>query len=501
MWRFISRLIAIACLFTSIHCKWNDPPATDTIVFALSSEPKSLDPRFATDAGGQRITPLIFSTLVKIGPDLQIVGDLAESWTYSDLTYTFRLRPQVYFHDGLPLTADDLLFSIGEFQKPRSLFAAQFSNIADAKATYDVNTGGELVFKLKEFSASFLNDLPSLKILPQNVVMKDSQNFYKVLVGSGPFQYGGEDIKNVLLVRNDNYYGTKAKSPKLQFKIIKDSNTRFQKMYKGQIDIIQSDVPFSKVRVFANSEQFNVIVQAGLSTTYLLLNLRDPQLQKKSVRQALNQSIQRDEIIRFSHEGFGETATAIITKVNPYHHAQMQSAPWTAEQSRAVVQALQGYKFIMKTSNTQEAIENGRILTHQLRAAGFNVEQQSYEWGTYYEDVRTGNFQIAVMKWVGITDPDIYRISLHSEMVPPGRNRGFYNNKEFDSLVSQAIREPDDKRRKDLYFKAQAHVYEDLPVIPLWYEKQVAITNKRVKDYSLPINGDFSSLVKVYKEK
>ena len=104
------------------------------------------------------------------------------------------------------------------------------------------------------------------------------------------------------------------------------------------------------------------------------------------------------------------------------------------------------------------------------------------------------------MKWVGLVSPDIYRISLHSSMVPPGRNRGYYNNPQFDSLVDQAYIEEDDQRRIQLYHQAQEIIIKDLPIIPLWYEKQVAIIHKRVKNYSLPVSGDFRSLATAYKE-
>ena len=131
---------------------------------------------------------------------------------------------------------------------------------------------------------------------------------------------------------------------------------------------------------------------------------------------------------------------------------------------------------------------------------GLNIHLQSYEWGTYYEDIRTGKFEMAIMKWVGINDPDIYRVSLHSDMVPPGRNRGYYSNKEFDRLVTQGLLESDFNKRKILYDKAQAIAFKDLPTIPLWYEKQVAIVHKRVKNYSLPVTGNFSSLTRAFKE-
>ena len=130
---------------------------------------------------------------------------------------------------------------------------------------------------------------------------------------------------------------------------------------------------------------------------------------------------------------------------------------------------------------------------------GLNIEHRSFEWGTYYDDIKNGNFDICIMKWTGVNDPDILRISLDSEMLPPGRNRGFYKNQKFDKLVRQAIREENPTKRKSLYFKAQDIIFADKPIIPLWHEKQVAIAHKRVKNYDLTTNGDFSSLIKVFK--
>lgn len=92
------------------------------------------------------------------------------------------------------------------------------------------------------------------------------------------------------------------------------------------------------------------------------------------------------------------------------------------------------------------------------------------------------------------------RIALRTKMTPPGRNRGYYSNKTFDDLVDLAFVEPNSEKRKALYNKAQVIIFGDLPTIPLWYEKQVAIVHKRVKNYSLPTTGNFSSLVDAYKE-
>jgi peptide/nickel transport system substrate-binding protein len=491
---------ALAALLFLVGCHWSEPPPQDTIVFALSSEPKTLDPRYATDASGQRLGRLIFSSLIQWDPRLNFVGVLAESWDYQDLTYRFQLKPGIQFHNGDFATAEDFLFSVDQYRDSRSPFAPNFSVIEDVQVTYNAETGGVLKLRLKDYSAPFVQDLPTLKLLSKRVVEAAGEDFYANPVGTGPYRFVKKDIKNVHLERFANYVGEPAKTKNLQFKIIKDSNTRFQKMYKGKIDIIQSDVPFSKVRFFAKEKDFNVVVAPGLSTNYVLLNLRHPFLSQKKVRQAISSAIDRKQLIQYTLEGFAEEATSIVTKINPFHHHGLQYQHLVPKKIKSIFADYQGDPIILKTSNTQEAVAKGRVITHQLQALGLPVEQQTYEWGTYYEDVRTGKFDMAIMKWVGINDPDIYRVSLHSAMTPPGRNRGYYNNPEFDKVVEQAFREADFAKRQALYKKAQEIAFADLPTIPLWYEQQVAIVHRRVRDYELPVNGDFSSLLKVYKD-
>ncbi len=493
----------ISILFSALiltGCYWSQPPPTDTIVFALSSEPKTLDPRYATDASGQRIGRLVFSPLIQWDSNLAFSGILAKSWTYKDNTYEFHLKPGIQFHNGDFATADDFIFSVDEFRKGRSPFAPQFSVIKDVQATYDFEKGGLLKLHLESFSAPFIQDLPTLKLLPKKIVEALGEDFYAQPIGSGPFRFVKKDIKNVYLSRFDNYVGDKPKTKNVQFKIIKDSNTRFQKMYKGKIDIIQSDVPFSKIRFFEKEKDFNVVVAPGLSTNYVLLNLRHPFLQQKEVRHAISSAINRSDLIQYTLEGFADEATSIVTKINPFYHSGLKYNHFDKNRIEKIFSRFPDEKIILKTSNTQEAVAKGRVITHQLKALGLPVEQQTYEWGTYYEDIRTGKFDMAIMKWVGINDPDIYRISLHSQMTPPGRNRGYYNNPEFDKVVDQAFREAGLEKRKALYRKAQEIVFDDLPTIPLWYEQQVAIVHRRVKDYELPVNGDFTSLLKAYKE-
>ncbi len=498
---FFSRLIAVILLFSLFGCHWNDPPPLNTLVVAIGSDVKTLDPRWTTDANGQRMTALIFSALVYVDEKMNIVGDLAKSWTYKDLVYEFKLRPGLKFHNGDRFSAEDFLFSCDEFRKPSSPFAAQLENIESGKAEYDFESGGTLRLKLKEHQALFLHNLTSVKILPRKVFAPDEMNKQAevLLVGSGPYVYKGKKGLTYLFEGFGDYYGEKVRTPYLQFKVMKDASTRFLKIYKGQIDLVQNDVPYSKIKVFEKGPRFKVLSQDGLSTTYVLLNMNHPLLKTKEFRQALYQALDIDEIIKYNLEGQGVKAYSLLTPINPYQNKKLNERPMKENVPSLNSFSLQD-PLRLKTSNSFEAVENGKVIAHQWRKNGIAVDHQSHEWGTYYEDIQKGRFEIAIMKWVGIFDPDLYRQSLHSQMTPPGRNRGYYSNPDFDRLVTEALQEKDENERMNLYHKAQALIYEELPILPLWHEKQIAIIHKRVKNYSLSTNGDYRSLLKVYKE-
>ncbi|NJL24204.1 MAG: hypothetical protein HC902_02815 [Calothrix sp. SM1_5_4] len=125
---------------------------------------------------------------------------------------------------------------------------------------------------------------------------------------------------------------------------------------------------------------------------------------------------------------------------------------------------------------------------------------ESYEWGTFYDDVKKGRFQIATMKWVGIADPDIYRAAFHSREKPPGgRNRGGFENPTLDRLLDSAEREGDPRRRRELFNQAQRIVQEDFAIIPLWYDEQVAVARKNILDYRPSITSDFKPFADIRK--
>ena len=143
-------------------------------------------------------------------------------------------------------------------------------------------------------------------------------------------------------------------------------------------------------------------------------------------------------------------------------------------------------------------VKDSRIaLTHDVKMKmdiDEGLEIKSYEWGTFYGDIKSGNFQITTMRWVGVTEPDFYYDIFHSSQVPPtGRNRGRYINQEIDKLTQTGRTTLDPAKRKELYTRTQMILAEDLPYISLWHMNNISIIHNRVNGYRQhPMAGFFS---------
>lgn len=499
MTRILTGLL-LCCVLTA--CTKGGRTPDDTLVVALGAQPSTLDPRAATDANGVRIAALLFTSLVSIGSNLEVVPAAAESWEYKDNTYFFKLRPGLKFTNGRPITKEDIEFSFEQYRQTGSPFASGFEPIESVTVTENGDRI-EVAVKMKYFSAKFLRaDLSAVRILPKAEALAAGADFGKKLVGSGPYKVVRQDLNEIELEAVDSGPIKTSKVKKMLFKIIRDDYTRFQKTLKGEVDIAQTELPLDKIQEFEKQgDKFKVVRFPGLSVSYILLNLNDPAFQNRSVRLALAQALNREEIIQYKLNGMAVPATSILTPNNPDFNASLKFPEHNLEAARKAIEAagLKGKTIILKSSNNPQAIDNAKVLANQLSQAGLKVDLQSYEWGTFFDDVRKGNFQMATMKWVASLDPDIYRLAFHSSEKPPGRNRGSYINKALDPLLEQAYKIEDNQKRREIYQKIQQIVLDDMPVIPLWYEQQVSVLKTNIEGYKPSQMGDYLPLLDVTK--
>lgn len=494
-----SILILVSCLL--VNCKKSQVPAADTVVMGVPATPQTIDPRYAMDSFGQNLRGLLFASLVRLsntGPNNSLVPvpDLATEWKIQNSSYVFKLREKMLFSDGSPITEEDIRFSIKTFQLPSSPFAPTFKKIKSIE--FDKN---QLTLTTETFESTFFLDLAFLPILPKKVIEQYGDNFYQHLTSSGPFRLVNADESSILIETNP-FSHMAPKIKKVLFKVIRDDNSRFLRMYKGDLDLVINDMPATKVATFLQKrENFTVQTLPGGNITYLLLNLRDPLLKKREVRQALAHAVNKTEIIKYKLENLAVPAETFVLPNSEYFDPALRLPEYSLEKAKALFSSLGRIPELeIKSSNQRSAVENGKMLAYQLEQAGAQISLKSYEWGTYYADIKKGNFQIATMKAVGVQDPDLYRLMFHSEQVPPhGLNRGYYENKKIDPLLTAGNKIADKDKRVAHYNQVQKMILDDLAMIPLWYDKYVAILNNRITHFEPSPQTGFSFLFTIEK--
>lgn len=472
------------------------------IIMAVGSEPRTLDPRLATDAIGMRLVDLLFQPLVRLGPQLELLPGAARKWSVKGKSYHFTISKSLRFSNGRVINKADILFSLKEYQQEKYPFSSAFQIIDTVKIT-ETKTDWLLTIQLKKQSPKFLKaDLSVLKILPEKETLSMKENDF--LIGSGPFVLKEKTSRHIILqVRSDL-----PKPPWVQqvtFKIIRDELTRFQKVLTGEIDIVQSDLPAQKIKWLMDKKtEFQVIRDAGLSVTYLLINFKDSCLQQKSVRQALALSLNRGDIIAHKLHGFARRAVSILNPKHFFFNQSLKPVPYDLKKAKSLFQNLtsvcRNKVYTLKSSHLKSIVSQAGVLAANIQQTGFHLKTESTEWGTFYSALNKGQFELALLNWTGVVDPDIYRLAFHSEEHPPsGRNRGFYTNKTLDHLLEQGGQVMDRQKRKSFYDKAQAIIQQDIAFIPLWHTEQVAVVKKNIKGYYLSQTGGFYFLLDVKK--
>ena len=470
----------------------------------LEARPKTLDPVFATDANGVRLShQLIFDTLLTLDDNLKVAPGLALSWEKpTPDRLRLAIKPGVLFHDGAPLDARDVVYTLESLMDPA--VGSPYGPVLREKIAA-VRAVGDLAVEidLRAPYASFLTDL----LLP---VRSRRAGREKPLVGSGPFRFEHQNVTEIVLARNDAYHGPKAGVERVRFKVVRDENTRLLKLWKGSVDLAINVLPLDKLAHFrkkALAARFRILEAPGLSYQYIGFNLRDPVLGRKEVRRAIAHAINVPALITHRQKGHSTRAAGLFPPGSPFAEPGLVPIAYDPERARRLLDeagfvARNGSRFRLtyKTSTDRSAVAQARAIQSDLRQVGIAVEVRSYEWATFYDDIGKGNFQLFSLRWIGVTDPDFYYELFHSSRVPPkGRNRVFYRNGEMDRLLEAGRVEGDPARRRAIYGKVSRLLHEDLPYFSLWHNNVVAVVSRALTGFKLHPTGGFQYLPAVRK--
>jgi peptide/nickel transport system substrate-binding protein len=512
---FLFPVLVLALVLGLQACNPNKPIPNDTIVVGIEQKPEQLDPRLAVDSFGQKkIGTLIYNGLLTLDENMNFAPCVASAYEIVDPTmYRFHLRRNVLFHNGKPLTSADVRAT---YESEKGAFIkSPYKEGLSIITTIDTPDENTVIFHLKEPSAPFLTYMTT-GLVPKEYV--DGDNAANAAdrdypSGTGPYKLSSvKDSLNIVeLERFDKYFGDRAKTKHIIFRTIMDSNLRILELLHGRIDMAQSNTPFMMIPKLKERKTLSYVESPGTVFAYLAFNFKNTFLKDLRVRKAFAHIIDTERIMRYKLSGVAVPATSILgpshwafnKTLSPYSFNPNEAKELLDEagfKDRDGDGPLPRFKLVYKTSSLKERVEIAQLIAEQLKAVGIELEVKPYEFGTFFRDVRQGNFDIYTLTWSGITDPDMYYSIAHSEMTPPaGVNRGYYNNPTLDPLLEKSRITLDPQEQKKIYNEIQRIVFDDLVYVPLWYENNYAFLNPRLKGYTPRPNANFLNLVNAYK--
>jgi peptide/nickel transport system substrate-binding protein len=487
----------ILFLLTALLLAGCGRPADDAIRMGLASAPANLDPRFATDASSTRINRLLYRRLVDFDEADRPVPSLAEWQRLSPTQYRFTLEKEGReFHYGGRLTAADVKATYEFILEPAnaSPHRTSLALIERVEALDDERIDFHLARPDPLFPAYL-----AIGILPAEL-MAEGHPFHNRPVGSGPFRFLEWPEEGRLAIERIG------DGQRFEFLRVQDATVRVLKLLRGEIDMLQNDLPPELLGYLAQQAGVRIEQGAGSNFSYLGFNLQDGATGNLLVRRAVAHAINREAIIQYAMKGAARTAEALLP---PSHWAGGRGLPPYAHdpaRARALLRQA-GYdeqnplRLVYKTSSDPLRVRLATIIQSQLAEVGIEVDLRSYDWATVYGDIKAGRFQMYSLAWVGIHTPDIFRYVFHSGSVPPdGANRGRFAHPQVDALIEQAENVADPEQQAERYRQLQELLLEQLPYVPLWYENQLFVSRKAIQGYRLARDGKYDGLIQVQRK-
>jgi len=432
------------------------PPNGNSVTVGIAQDLDDLDPQLAKTAGIREVLFNIFEGLVKASPDGSVIPAVASDYELSEdgTTYTFTLREGVTFHNGNPVTAEDVVYSLercaGSENEGTPLVSA-FSNVSSIQAP----DGGHVVITLAQPSLEFLNALTA------PIIPKDSgPTIAKDLIGTGPFRfvsYAPQD--SLVMEKYDGYWNQDkaAKLDKVTFKIIADTNALVIGLKGETLDMV---IHLPNTLEAEVKDQFTVHQDTMKLVQALYLNNAVAPFDNELVRQAMYYAINVDEIIDFVCNGAG-----VATGTSMYPANEKYFLPGLAENYAQDVDkakellAQAGYPdgFSMKItvpSNYKQHVDTGLVLAEQLKAVGITAEVEQVEWSAWVSDVYRGRQYEATVSGIAADDMTA-REMLVRYMTEDRKNFIAFSDPEYDEVLAKALSSIDGEEQTALYQRAE----------------------------------------------
>lgn len=475
------------------------------LVIAVLSDAAVLDPQGSSDVPSANIQSNIFDALVKKDQNGVIIPNLAESWEpINEVTWEFKLRNDVTFHDGEAFNAAAVKKSLDRILDPEVAAPRYF--IFEMISDVEVIDEFTIHIKTEYPFAPLLSHLahPAGVILsPKSIdedyaAMKDGKPSGTIIsenpIGTSYFKFKSWNPgTEIVLEKNNDYWGDPAHLDTVTFKVIPESGTRIAELETGYAHIIEPVQP-TEVAGINDSDYAKVDVKTSSSLSYIGFNVEKKPFDDVRVRQAISMLVNQSDILDGIYDGFGVGAVGPLAPGVFGHNANMKPLSYNPEEALKLLEEAgykDGFSTTIWTNDNQQRIDSAVVLQEELKQANINVEIEVLEWGAYLDKIDAGEQDMFIL---GLSNPvgdaDYFLRSLfHSESKGAPGNNSFYDNSKVDDLLDAGRQEIEDAKRIKIYDEVQEMLIEEAPLVYIHHQAYLTGVSNKIEGYWIDTSG------------
>ncbi len=460
------------------------------LVIAIHSDIVSLDPHGSNDSPSSQVRTQIYDTLLYHDEDLQLHAGLAVDWEMiEDTVWEFRLRDGVTFHNGDRFTADAVKANLDRITDPEygSQRAFLYTMISEVRVVDDLTVQIETEYPFAPLLAHLAHDAGGIA----HPGALDEAGFDEVEpIGTGPFSLERwEPGDEIVLRRNDAYWGDLPNVDSVTFQIVPEESTRLAMVERGDAHIADILQPANIGRA-EGSGAMDAHLYESLSLTYVSFNTQTEPFDDVRVRQAITMAMDKESIIEGIVEGAGTPAVGPINELVFGAHPELADLelpydPDRAQELLAEAGYPDGFETTVWTNDNPTRIAIAEVMQHNLAEVGIDVSIEVLEWGAYLDETAEGNHDMFILGWVTVTgDADYGMYALfHSDNHGAPGNRSFYTQERVDELLDAGRTEGDVDAREELYFEVQEYLVNDAPFVYLYHPFYMLAIGNNIEGY------------------
>ena len=494
--RMLSVLLCLALCFGLFGCGGNgeegeggDAEVKDSVVIATPTDIKAVDPMGNWDVGAYYVYHTCYDRLLNYDYETgELLPELATEWSVSEdgMEYTFKLREDVYWHDGTQFTAKDVVYTCHRGIETQN---GNYTGVDHAVAVDD--------FTVKYIMGEKSSTVYAGQWSPDGAIIQEGSGdtIGTTINGTGPYKVKEWIIGDHLTIEaNPDYWGGEPEVKEIKFVTMPESNARLMALQAGDIDAAAIDA--TNIKAATADENLTVLSTQGTSLHYIGFNYNNEILSNELVRKAIAHAVNKQDLIDAELEGYGAVQNSLVPPMINGHDSTITGYEYDVEKAKALLKEA-GYEngFEIELSyriGTHDAA--AQVVQAQLAEIGITATLKGMESAAFNEYANNNQTEMC-LHYRGSTAPGYYLRIMHSDRLTDGRNILGINRPDLDEAVDKAMYAVGDDHINGVK-KAQQIAHEDCIVIPLYTATSFTVCNKDLNGVMvLPTGGnDFSNL-------